>query len=649
MTPPPDRYCDLVMKGGITSGIVYPKAVALLAKHYRFKSIGGTSAGAIAAVATAAAEYRRRNSETGDMEGFEELGRLPDDLASNGKLFSLFQPAYGCRRLFQVLETALNAKGKWERAGRIVLGLMLGYATATLVSLLLAIMAKIVTDSWLAAILTFVVAWLVLTAVGILINFIGPVVNNNYGLCTGMPGSRTVRQRISDWLGKRKPPEALMPWLHELVQRLAGRNSTEKPLTFGDLWTAPGYPQDWIKLAKGTQIRSIELKMFTTNVSHGRPYILPFEEEIKQFFYHPDELKAYVSKPVMDWLDDKWNELNPKPALPALGVEGLRPLPKPEDFPIVLAARMSLSFPLLFSAVPLWVEDDVMIELQDGKQKKMAKKMSRCLFSDGGISSNFPVHLFDGLLPMWPTFGIQLEPAAPGTDETDLDALVRLPKAYNEGYEERWNRFEEGRKGGFSKFAGFMYSVVGTMQNWNDNALARMPGVRDRVVRVGLFDNEGGLNLNMEKKIIDKLVNRGEVAVDRLVEGYSAPEDALRPYGESWDRQRWIRLGVALTMLRKRFAGAQVALNSPNPFATPFDELVKRGGNRSMSDNTTVTASCQYLDGLNEYLTDEQIGALLHVLNAMARDELYKPLVSETPEGPFHAIPVPDLRIRPSL
>jgi len=36
-----DKYCDLVMKGGITSGIVYPNAVLALAREYRFKSIGG--------------------------------------------------------------------------------------------------------------------------------------------------------------------------------------------------------------------------------------------------------------------------------------------------------------------------------------------------------------------------------------------------------------------------------------------------------------------------------------------------------------------------------------------------------------------------------------------------------------------------------
>lgn len=47
--------CDLVMKGGITSGVVYPPAVLELATRYRFRSIGGSSAGAIAAALAAAA------------------------------------------------------------------------------------------------------------------------------------------------------------------------------------------------------------------------------------------------------------------------------------------------------------------------------------------------------------------------------------------------------------------------------------------------------------------------------------------------------------------------------------------------------------------------------------------------------------------
>ena len=32
------EYCDLVMKGGITSGVVYPLAVVELARKYHFKN-----------------------------------------------------------------------------------------------------------------------------------------------------------------------------------------------------------------------------------------------------------------------------------------------------------------------------------------------------------------------------------------------------------------------------------------------------------------------------------------------------------------------------------------------------------------------------------------------------------------------------------
>jgi predicted acylesterase/phospholipase RssA len=42
------------MKGGITSGVVYPLVLVSLAKDYCFSSIGGTSAGAMAAAAAAA-------------------------------------------------------------------------------------------------------------------------------------------------------------------------------------------------------------------------------------------------------------------------------------------------------------------------------------------------------------------------------------------------------------------------------------------------------------------------------------------------------------------------------------------------------------------------------------------------------------------
>lgn len=111
--PPKDRYCDLVMKGEITSGVVYPRGTARLAQHYCFRSIGGTSAGAIAAAVTAAAEYQRRR--TGSRAGFDLLEKLPTELTTKvapnrSKLLSLFQPSPGTHRLFGVLINSLNSK-----------------------------------------------------------------------------------------------------------------------------------------------------------------------------------------------------------------------------------------------------------------------------------------------------------------------------------------------------------------------------------------------------------------------------------------------------------------------------------------------------------------------------------------------------------
>jgi len=74
LAPTTIEYCDLVMKGGITSGVVYPLAITELSHKYFFKNIGGTSAGAVAAVITAAAEYGRRK---GDKAAYDQLSALP--------------------------------------------------------------------------------------------------------------------------------------------------------------------------------------------------------------------------------------------------------------------------------------------------------------------------------------------------------------------------------------------------------------------------------------------------------------------------------------------------------------------------------------------------------------------------------------------
>lgn len=70
----PRDTCDMIMKGGITSGVVYPRAACWLATRFRFRQIGGASAGAIAAAAVAAAESGRR------VGGFPKLYALPTEL-----------------------------------------------------------------------------------------------------------------------------------------------------------------------------------------------------------------------------------------------------------------------------------------------------------------------------------------------------------------------------------------------------------------------------------------------------------------------------------------------------------------------------------------------------------------------------------------
>ena len=96
------------MKGGITSGVVYPKAIWALAQSFRFRSIGGASAGALAAAATAAAEHGR---QSGAGEGFAGVESLPDWLAGDGgdRLFSFFRPQPKTKALFHVATAFVGA------------------------------------------------------------------------------------------------------------------------------------------------------------------------------------------------------------------------------------------------------------------------------------------------------------------------------------------------------------------------------------------------------------------------------------------------------------------------------------------------------------------------------------------------------------
>ena len=108
------KECDLIMKGGITSGMVYPEAVLELHQDYDFKCIGGASAGAIAAAATAAAQYAEVRTRERAVEGagFRGLRALDDELRQPGKILDLFQPTGRARPLLAIFLAALRGAHK---------------------------------------------------------------------------------------------------------------------------------------------------------------------------------------------------------------------------------------------------------------------------------------------------------------------------------------------------------------------------------------------------------------------------------------------------------------------------------------------------------------------------------------------------------
>src|SRR5690349_10756728 len=119
----PPYECDVIMKGGITSGVIYPRAVCELANTYRIRFVGGSSAGAIAAAGAAAAELGRATG------GFEVLERLPHDItepsaAGGSVLQQLFQPTRDARELYRVLMAGM---GKSNKAVATVLALIAGF------------------------------------------------------------------------------------------------------------------------------------------------------------------------------------------------------------------------------------------------------------------------------------------------------------------------------------------------------------------------------------------------------------------------------------------------------------------------------------------------------------------------------------------
>jgi predicted acylesterase/phospholipase RssA len=599
-------FCDAVMKGGITSGVVYPLAVCELARDYRFKSLGGASAGAIAAAGAAAAELGRSR---GSQDGFARLAALPGELggastAGITRLFALFQPQRETRPLFRVCTAALGGG----------LGAVVRVATAAVRSFPIAAALGAVPGLWIlytasqqagaARALTFLISALVLlvgVAVVLAIRFVAKagaaLPANGYGLCSGMPG-----------VGG-EPRESLTPWLTGFYDELAGVDPNGPPLTFGDLANAA---------------EPIHLEMMTTCLTLGRPYRLPFrdDEEVRAglFYFHKGEFERLFPKRVVDWML----------AHPRLAQDGeslvrrdefaardLYPLPAANDLPVVVAVRMSLSFPILLGAIPLWAIDHT---LGPNAQPE------RCWFSDGGICSNFPVHFFDSPLPRWPTFGINLDAKHPR-----YEAGFWMPKDNRQGVSPRWIRFDAPQ--GLRAIRGFLGSIVGTMMGWSDTTQSELPGYRDRIAHVLLDANDGGLNLNMPKDRIERLSGYGRQAGIELRERFRGrrPDCDL-----DWRNHRWIRLRCSLAALEELLRKIERGAAHEGPGDGGYEDWL-----RSSEDPPSYAWSRRS----QRELAAETLAALRAAMARIAKDEAAhgKTLVDDSPR------PRPELRVRPRV
>ena len=619
--------CDLIMKGGVTSGLVYPGAIATLAETYRLRNIGGTSAGAIGAVAAAAMEYGLRTGSNADARNI--MTRLHEDLAARtdqgaSRLDAMFCGDPGTAPLLDALKGLLNGKP----------AALTGLFTAALPTLPAGARRAL----WLTAVATLFetlavagLAWLMTSACGAgwqglatglaaiaglaacswwnlraslaqpvtpsldsLNRLLQPVVSNGMGLATGLAyPAHTIAGR---------PLPSLTLWLHQTIQNLAGlgHDNAADVLTFGKLWSLGLQPEP-----SAYAERAIDLVLVCSDLNRVQSTSFPFVADNQRLFYDPDEWARLFPAAVLDALAANAWAVGGAAAIPdelgygreevdeAVAGHGtlrdrLRLLPKGRHIPILVGARASMAFPGLFTPLPLWLLRWVGKPEVPGERRPI---LSRVYLSDGGITSNFPIHLFDATVPGWPTFAINL---LYPDDDLSIEEFDRLDAAAMRGKAVPGNvrtlggtraatgellptdlimPFDDGDRVQFYKepatgtplarLAGFGLRIVETARTWGDVGLYNQVGMRDRIVHVRLAGTEGGFNLSMPEQTIEALYAKGVFAGTvlacrfRKVDPVDPLDDPERPrFALTWANHRRIRgegLLVAQDLLAGRF------------------------------------------------------------------------------------------------
>jgi predicted acylesterase/phospholipase RssA len=562
---------DLVMQGGVTSGVVFPGALYELAKDFHFVRIGGTSAGAIAAAMLAAAECQRQrlaglgHSDSEVQAPFETLRKLgerlaepllPQDPQGPRVLEGLFAPDPATEGLYQAGRAALNGQPqgaaaallKWwgsqrdldtfrgllnragvsnliaaqvERAGwgealaplightkprgipvlTILLAASLGLTlltvgvTALFAERLPGLWATVAAVVLVVAMLAGLVVWAasrwirLLTQAGrefraaiqpLGTDLLDTLTANQFGLATGYGAGEAYR---------------LTPWLHRSLQDLAG--DPGGLLTFGQLREC-----------------GIELKLVTSCLSQRRPYVLPLDQradDFKNMYFRPDEWSRFFPGDVLAHLMQRAERMYMDPGQPPPTTQtgwSFYRLPPEADLPVVVATRLSMSFPVLFSALPLHFS-----RRNASNQTRIPQRWTRrrrgnfyedelepvglypVTFSDGGLTSNFPLMLFDDPIPKRPLLALNLQ-----YRERDQQPFLAGDR--------QWRPFNTN----IVSMGQFSLSIFETAQQWFDQSLLSLTGYGERTVNITLKRGEGGLNLSMDAQTIAFLTSKGASA-----------------------------------------------------------------------------------------------------------------------------------------
>jgi len=360
------------------------------------------------------------------------MAALPSQLG-DGRLAALFQPQAATRPLLRLMLTATgNDRPGGPRSGVgkyavLIVALSAAFPWASLAGLapgiLLVAYGAVILAAPRAPGVLFVVAGALLIIFGALLaiggwgaaaavrltnKLTGDVPANLFGICRG--------------LGADPGHPGFTDWLSEQIDTVAGLPQDARPLRFGQLWTGDTDLATAGATALDAADRHVDLRMISTCLSQGRPYELPWQA--RTVFYDPQTWRTLFPDYVVEALlkapppvppnaaeadEWRWEERVAAAHSPAL----MR-LPDPAFLPVIVATRMSLSFPLLISAVPLWTINRGSLQTQQATQAfreavanhaelpAMGLEFAKLWFTDGGLCSNFPVHLFDAALASRP-------------------------------------------------------------------------------------------------------------------------------------------------------------------------------------------------------------------------------------------------------